>query len=1140
MTAIPFDLTRDAYLPGTTSVDASAGTGKTYAVEQILLLRILKGLPIERVLLLTFTRAAAEELAERSRHAIASRLREARECSATEACGLLERALLNFDSACITTIHAFCHQMLAEHSSQAGEWAIDDWTLDPDPSGSIQQAIDDAWVSLLDHDAGLRCFLPKGKRATKYKHACKEFTEMVKGAKRNRASGVEVAWRTAWQNAIDRLAGEKAFVPTLRELVPHVKAAQERALEALACALESVQVGSGENLDAARQSVSEALQNEGAEILSSKATMIEMVPNKSKKSRIASIACVGTIADRAEWGGWRTLLNATSDATASAQAGALDELCAAAMTRYLSRAKRLKRYQFHDLLVRMDGAVTKRKEFRCAVAARFDLVVVDEVQDTDPVQASVLRQLFAGAQRGNSPAFYLVGDPKQSIYCFRGADLTSYAQLRDLAGVQRRTLNKSYRSDPKLVDGVAHVFGVVDPFTVPGISLDGVESAFDQSRMLGAAGEELSGVRLLSDDDRNWVTLASAIADSLTQGITVDDGTPSDRRVGRPLRPQDIAVLCGTNRQVQDIHTALRRAGVTVVSFGRGSVLTSEMATEVARLLMAVAAPQQRQEALGACAGKLMGMTGAQAISEPGVWLERIGSASAAAAKVGAVTALRGLIEPRLADLARELDGDRHEADLLHILELITSAEQAGIRGAIALATWLATQMESDDGGSDSGAATRLVGATDAVRVLTLHKSKGLTFGVTWLPTFAMVKESTRDVDQESFAASRRTLYVGMTRSRWQTNVVWSPLCTSKDCPLNSLLEEHGGVDALVARSAGSVTRSALAVTATGKLPAQEPVALVAARPAPTLPRPMDMVSFSRLSAQAEHVELDVEGNDRDALSMIDRAPAGREWASECDRVIRAVGARGRVLGTAIHESLEDPQAFAALAAGGDRAVLALSLESRLTVGAKSVAAECTALANSLADVLALPIGATAWPTVADCAAKTRGTFRELRLATNWRGNASAIADAFALEPAPWAKAFVAEVQRLGAAVFDGLFIGTLDLVRCEGAEWFIYDYKSNDLGRAAEDYIALDHAMIASRYPLQAALYALALRQWIAARKGINSRGTDPIGGIAYLFVRGMDPAAPAQGVWTWRPSVALLDALTDLVAPQLEPPHS
>jgi exodeoxyribonuclease V beta subunit len=113
-----------------------------------------------------------------------------------------------------------------------------------------------------------------------------------------------------------------------------------------------------------------------------------------------------------------------------------------------------------------------------------------------------------------------------------------------------------------------------------------------------------------------------------------------------------------------------------------------------------------------------------------------------------------------------------------------------------------------------------------------------------------------------------------------------------------------------------------------------------------------------------------------------------------------------------------------------------------------------------------------------------------------------------------------------------GTSTGSLDLVRCVDGDWFIYDYKSNDLGRNPAMYSAqsdasglspVDHAMVRNHYPLQAALYAAMLRRWLRSR----GRRHDRVAGVAYLFVRGMDASVPGQGVWHWRPGEAILDAV-------------
>ena len=1132
----PFEVDRDAALSGTIAVEASAGTGKTWSIEQILVRRVIAGGRIDRVVLMTFTRAAAEELAERSRAAIHRRLRSDTSLDAV-ARGRLERALLDFDQACITTIHAFCNRMLIEHSSEAGEWSIAGWTQDPDSGKSARLAIGDAWaiVAAKSPHVTVLARVPSAVR--------KKFKDALDGrsplpTSKDRAKRID-----EWRREAVALVGEAALPSAIRALADLALKPAAEKLGVVADAIEVAHGAPAKESDAAIAGLAEVLSGPPGDLL---VNVEKAVEGAGKKA--ANQATMRTALMTPQWVAWRQAITAVRAGWASVHEEAIAEIAQVALDRHAERVAKLKYLDFHAMLVRTERATLTRPMFREAVAARFDLVVVDEAQDTDPLQATIIERLFTGKDRPAGTALYLVGDPKQSIYLFRGADLGSYLRLGALAGDQVRSLGTSYRSDPEVVKGVAAFFTGDEPFGRKGIVLDGVTSAYPSARMRSAAGAAASGVRIFETmGDASWPTIAagvaSAIATDLAAECRVSEDAPGSPVTMRALVPGDIAVLCRSHDNVKRMFAELRALRVPAVALGRSSVFASEMAGELAALLGAISSPRERARVLGACSGILMGMDAELARSEGDTWVGKIRDAAEHAERYGIVSALRCLAAPRLGALLTEPDGEQHESDLQHLLELLDGAEASGVRGAVAMATWLATQMDDAAATDDDDSRTRLPLGADTVKVQTLHASKGLTYGVTWLPTFMLKRSRSGNAPVPTageLEELKRQLYVGLTRSRWQTNVVWNAVPDAADSPVRKLLALGQTLADVAKASGGAITLVPLPTSPPSKYSGGSAPLLHAALATPAIPRPMDLVSFSRLSAQAEHAEPDVEGADRDASSMVDRAPTGSEWASECDRAIRAVGARGRVLGTALHESLEDAQAFAALASGGDRAVLARMLESRLAVGtSKGGAVECAALAGALADVLALPIGATRWPTVAECAAKPRGTFRELRLATNWRGDAHAIADAFALEPAPWAKRFAAEVRRLGAAVFEGLFIGTLDLVRCEESEWYIYDYKSNDLGRAAEEYLDLDPAMISSRYPLQAALYAVALRQWIAARQGIDARGTDPIAGVAYLFVRGMDCARPGQGVWTWRPSVALLDALTDIIGvdPQVQP---
>lgn len=1159
----PFDLDRDAALAGTTAIEASAGTGKTWSVEQIVVRRVLAGMAIDRVLLITFTRTAAEELAERSRGAIQRRLDDDGGGIAPEARGKLEHALLDFDAACITTIHGFCQRMLSEHATEAGEYSLEGWSLDPAPKRSVDLAIEDAWsaTALIDPQLAHLAGSLKESRGTISKilnrdqdgHPIADFAAAV----------------ALWRHAADAMVADRNLVSAILALAEGLLAESRRILEACADALARVDGADPSRRESALVSATKELAR-GPGVAGGILVDPDSAARASKKDQTASSQALMATPD---WRARSKRISEVVDLWDRAQIVALETIGAAARSRLLDRRARLRLFHYDDIIIRMHKAVHTRPDFATAVSDRFDLVVVDEVQDTDRRQTAIIKRLFIEPRKASDQtAAYLVGDPKQSIYGFRGVEFEGYIALRALARKQIRALKVSYRSDPKLVDGVTHLFAVTAPFFHAEIGMDPVRSAFNETRMRGPEDEDESGVRILcAPTAPTWDTLFSlvawAIQEQLQRGIRVTDGISGANDSLRPLRPEDLAVLCRDNRQVRQMLTALRELNVPAVALGRGSVFESDAAQEIVRLVAALAAPNRRDRALAACAGSLIGMSAREARTEPEAWTQKIRDGAVVADKHGVANAVRTVVGDRLADLVVEPDGERDEADLVHLLELIDAAEASGICGAQAISLWLAGQIdgvveESDDQRS------RLVGGADAVKIQTLHSSKGLTYGITWLPSFMKPRKNREDdptARLQQCAEERRLLYVGLTRSRWQSNLVWAPDKAAGISPLATLLHARSEsdhdcaaiaasaalkdpvaaraqLDALAGSSRGTISVVALPTASAGQFAAEVATVLHPARAAPIVPPPIDHVSFTSLCSRSAHEVPDIAGLDRDESAARRVVAYESDAASPCDRELRKLGVTGTRLGTAIHETLEEISAFAAIAPGADRKPLVEALESRLCSRATgSPRPDLTPLAEALAEALSISPESLDWPTTVQCASMTRGVFRELKLATSWRASAADVADAFEREDAPWSGALALEVRKLGGAGLRGMFVGTLDLVCMRDDRWFIADYKTNDLGTEPEQYSqirsvgglsALDQAMIASRYPLQAALYAVAVRQWIASRRGMEASGTSPIGGISYLFLRGMDPLRPGQGIWTWNPSLALLDALGECVS--------
>ncbi len=1173
-----FDHHKDSMLHGTTVIEASAGTGKTWSIEQIVRARVIAGTPIDRIVLTSFTRAAAAELAERVRGSLAKALNDEGSSGdaplvTDEIRGRLEAALLNFDAACITTIDGFCLRMLQEHAVAAGALGLAEWQLDDDSTGSEERAVADAWsaTAMLDEEwAATVTSLAK-----------------VEVAQSGAPKPDYAQARARWAKWIAESSLDAAGASWLEALGPTLLADVRRHVEALVRA-----VGSSEATR--RAEIGHAL-SDLEKWFTTPAAVVEESKKAARDRATATALCAqplcATLCEQFADGItiWEECVEAATSAVAHEARVRLDE-----------RRTRLRLFSFQDVLDRLAAALRLDSDQLCReVRARFSLVVVDECQDMNQVQAEIIERLFTSSPDHD---LFLVGDPKQSIYAFRGADLNSFMRLRDHA-THVRSLSTSHRSDEPLLVGVNALFGVNEPFFHGAIAPGAVHSASEQPRVKWAGPASESDAARDGDAARDagvvihhgeadeslnkiWPMIALAIEEELTAGHLVRDSHADEWRA---LRLRDLAVLCHSNKQTLRIAHELRARAIPVVVLGKASVFDSDAAREVAQLVRALARPDRQREALAACAGRLVGMTHAQALDEPAIWTGRVRTASALVEAQGIAAALESIVGGCASPthgaqgLIAEEGGEQFLLDYRQLLELLTRAEGDGIRGATALELWIAEQIRqsaagSDGAGGDGPARTRSIGTVDAVTVQTLHSSKGLTYGITWLPTFMGWKKSkekreTAERLAKDAGEARRLLYVGLTRSRWRSHIVWAHEKAASSSALATIVHARGECDASVAKSK-SVERlksfddscadlAAIAALAPSAIVVQ-PLPRAAAVPAtpapmrelahacemPTIPWPKAQVSFSALTRRA-HAERGDDALDLD-VAAAKPDPNASGGATACDKAISRLPLGGKVLGTALHEALAERAAFTALAPSADRTPLEKALREQV-VDRSGVGTDAPSddpalvgdLARALASALASPCIHLPIPSVATLAANVRTTRREWGITTPWSGSAHDIARAFEHEPAPWSTALATKIHSLGSRSLEGLFVGNIDLVAHDDRQWFIYDYKSNHLGGAASDYSsvrssesddglsALDRAMVSSHYPLQAALYAVALSRWLALQGESSDSRFDSIGGIAYLFLRGMDAAVAGQGIWEWKPSPALLRALDRCLVP-------
>lgn len=464
------------------------------------------------------------------------------------------------------------------------------------------------------------------------------------------------------------------------------------------------------------------------------------------------------------------------------------------------------------------------KAARDRLAARFPVVLIDEFQDTDPVQWEIVQLAFVGRS-----TVVLIGDPKQAIYGFRGAEVHTYLAARRTAETQD-SLGTNYRSDKPLIEAIDALLGGA-ALGHPEIVATQVKSAHSGSRLHlpepweapmrirylpGAGNAEPLPIREIRPlVRRDLVNDIKRLLEHPQSFIELD-------RERRHVRPQDIAVLVSTNEEGRAIMEALIDAGVPAVFPGVSSVYKSQAAHDWLTLLVALDDPTPwniRAAALTSLVGwKLVHLVevSAEALTQLGarlrgwatVWHEHGVAALAEAVASDGIDGSDGELHGLAARVLSRRDGDRLLTDLRHVAENLQAAAARDHLGPAGLIAWLRANIEQAALKHEEDRSRRLDTDEPAVMILTIHRSKGLEFPLVYLPQAAdrWVYEKdkvgnpytfhdgngVRHLDvggphtptsRERYEAhladdageSLRQLYVGLTRAQCQVTCWWIP-----------------------------------------------------------------------------------------------------------------------------------------------------------------------------------------------------------------------------------------------------------------------------------------------------------------------------------------------------------------------------
>jgi exodeoxyribonuclease V beta subunit len=1046
MTIATIELNRHAV------IEASAGTGKTYTIENLVLRILLEtSTTLDRILLVTFTEKATGELRLRLRQTL-----ERNAWEHPERRPLLVKALDNFDQAPIFTIHGFCQRLLQEYALEQGE---------------------DFRPALVD-DAEL---LPQALRDVQRKLWRTQFGDKLRAVLEHAGFGRDSA--AAWDDKVREVAGK-------------------------------------------------------------------FHPRSDHQLRPAP---------GADW--WRRL-----DAVDAHWHGQLEVFTVAAVRQYLGEFKRQRGLQsFDDMIGTVEENLDATRnpdapQLLNRLRERYRYGIVDEFQDTDPLQWRIFRRIFLEA--GTSKLF-VVGDPKQAIFGFRGADLPTYIRARDElqqeAGADFIPLQTNWRSSPDLLDALNCLFSDGDWFpkhtridyrnvAAPEAAERQTYVATDLTNRAAMTIVDLSAWERLKEARRHY---ARFVAQEVQRLLAGSGGQPtltySQKKADpKPLEPSDICILVFTRNEAEPLTDALTDLGIPFSFHRQRSFWHADEVAELETLLLCLSRPEERSSFRKALLTCFFRIRPADLVTCPDLppshparrlyqqWLEYVESRQWSAL-FQSMLEQTGLLLQALEDdtAAKRLEALRHA---MATLERVGHGENRDLFGLIDWIRAKRRQREPSDAEQPPAETSR-----SRVRIMTIHASKGLEFPVVFLaggftrgrapgPVAMYRDEASRRVfdfcpdgaargrmAEELLSEQRRLLYVALTRPMFKLYVPMIHLGSrSRNWvgPAGTILLpalKQAYPDKLGPLIASVITPTRLAEFGDTSKP--EPATLMDARPRllyggalfPTMDANLEwrriiVRSFSSINRQ--HVAAIGRGHCYgDHVRIVhDEAAA----AEEPDDPLR-----GPVFGEMVHSVLEQIDYTEVGHCTRPAELLIEGTPARLVID-QAVHANIANLRGKTRDELEQAarqqVAQLVWTALRTPLAAAGGCLADIPRADRIHELEFQFPD------------YPGEARRE-----EGFVLGYMDLVFRRHGRYFLVDFKTNLLAAYTPEDLA--RAMDEADYHRQYRLYLHALSRWLRRVHGDAEPVLRLLDGVYYLFVRGLNGRDESGGVFFHRPTADDLD---------------
>jgi len=1206
-------------LRGSQLIEASAGTGKTFTISALYLRLVLghggdshgfgRELLPPQILVVTFTDAATKELRERIRTRLADAARffreetpapdsliaELREAYLPEqwagCANRLDIAAQWMDEAAVSTIHSWCQRMLREHAFDSG--SLFTQTLETDHSDLLGEVLRDYWR--------LFCYPMQGDALNWVRNnwgGPAALLPRVRGlfaSERDRVESREPA-----ELIIECLQQRRAALSELK--MPW----RQWADELLAICHEGVASKSvdGRKMQARYfepwfEKIKAWAEDETLEQLDIGTGFTRLTPEG-----MAEAWKKGPAPDHPGLDAMHAL-KACLDGLPTPDAAVLQHAAHWVGARFEEEKRRRAEMGFDDMLLRLDAALQTEGGERLATLIReqFPVALIDEFQDTDPVQYRIFESIYRIEDNNPDSGLFLIGDPKQAIYAFRGADIFTYLRARQATAGRLHTLGTNFRSSHGMVSAVNHVFERAETREtgrgaflfresngenpVPFLPVES-QGRKEVLRIDGQTVPALNIWHLPAEQPLSGAVyrqqLAAACASEITALLNAGQQASAvfvqDGKDPRGLLPADIAILVRDGKEAQAVRAELNARGVRSVYLSdKDSVFAAQEAHDVLTWLKACAEPDVERPLRAALACITLNLSLAeleQLNQDEMAWEARVMQFRRYREiwrKQGVLPMLRCLLHdfqlPQA--LIARTDGERVLTNLLHLFELLQQAA-AELDGEQALIRHLSEHLAlSGQAGEEQ--ILRLESDEQLVKVVTIHKSKGLEYPLVFLPFICSAKpvdgsrlplhyhdangkaqvtlnptaELIALADDERLAEDLRLLYVALTRAQ---HACWLGVTDLKRGNNNGSVLHLSALGYLLGGGAVLTESQALNLwlrdlqqdcpaLSYGEVPQAtaehyHPPQNTAAWRAPLMPRRKASENWWIASYSALRLS-DVlsDGHDESPESpQAQKLFDDERLDPQAPREMLAGGAdihrfpRGPNPGTFLHGLLE-------WAGNEGFCVTPQAVEDAIARRCNRRGWEgwITTLSHWLQHLLKspLPVGAGREPVILE------------RLSQ------------YQVEMEFWFASHKVDVLKLDALVrqythngmprlaaepvlLNGMFKGFVDLTFEHDGRYYVADYKSNWLGPDDSAYTeqAMEQSILDNRYDLQYVLYLLALHRQLKAR--LTDYDYDRhVGGALYLFLRGT--RASTQGVYFARPPRELIERLDRMFQGKAEP---